>query len=105
MCLWDLSREIGKFGALYKECILTLIKTSSKSQKRIAVVFFFILYRFPATLEHLADLGKTFLDEGIDPLPHLVSRTTVLTKISLPDCSWSPWSREHFFRWGGEEEI
>ena len=95
-CLGDFSGEIGKFE-VFNVRYLSSLKSkypSSKSQKQIAVGFFFIFYRFPAALKNLADRGRTFLDEGHNPYPDLASRTTVPTTISLPEVPWSPWSQE-----------
>ena len=43
-------------------------------------------------MDNLTYQGRPFVDEGQDAYPYLVSRTTVLTTISLPDF---PWSLEH----------
>ena len=57
--------------------------------------FHFTFDRFPTTLENLPHRGRgSFLDEGHNPNPHLVSRTAAPTTTSLPDF---PWSQKHKF--------
>ena len=61
---------------LLQDLPLTLIKTSSKSQRQMVVRFYYTFHRFPTTLEKFTPPWGSFLDEGHYPYQHLVSFTT-----------------------------
>ena len=65
------------------------MKASSKSQMRIAVWFLLHILSFPGYTGTLNRSWEVLLDEGHDPYPYLVSRTTVPTTIDFPDFPWS----------------